>query len=397
MTNELQFQLNESVRESSYARYNAYHCDQCDMKVSMHRLAEHVAKKHRGLRFDAHLTPVRAVESSNTDDDGDADSMANSIGRNVASKGKSTKDPNFGKNGIGKQHRDVAAAVAAATVTPAPADAAVTQTSGDETDFHPFHANLSMKRGFLDDDNGDGGVSTSTPNARSTARSMARRSFYNVSASNDGTEAARNRRRRTIPTAHQLFDYSQNQSEFRASNFSNFGGGGAVDNGGDGGKARRHGSHAYRRQTTSVQRAPVIPENFEACPHCMSIMHQDYVRGHIERKHRSNVGATYESSVEAENNGNNFIPKASNNGNGAADGVDKSKNTNEPNFLRCQLCSAHMHTNYMPLHLGRKHRTEFDGSVGFIWTQWADNQVNQLLSSKRVHVKNGAFYFNDSE
>lgn len=343
-------------------------------------MATHVAEKHSGFQFETH-------QSSSTDDG--AESMVNSIGRNVPSKNKSTKQSNSGEDG--KQHR--AAAVAA---TVAPPDAVVTQTSGDETDYQPVHANLSKKKGFLDDDD-DGAAVTSTPigtaqNARSTARS--RRAQWN-----DGAEATQNRRQTEIPTAHQLFDYSKNQSEFRASNFSNFGGGGAVENGGDGGKTRRP---AYRRRPVSEQRAPVIPKNFEACPHCLSVMHQDYVRGHILRKHRAAVA--YESSAEAERNGNNFITMAANvgdfcNGNGADGGVvaGKSKNIDEPNFTLCKLCSAHMHTDYMPLHLVRKHRTEFDGSVGFIWTECADDHVSQMLSSNRAYVKNGAIYFNDSE
>lgn len=397
MSNEFQSQINESVRESLYARYNSYHCDQCDMYLPMHQVADHVAKKHSGLQFGAH-------QSSNSDDD--ADSMANSIGRNVASKSKPTKQLNVGENGIGNQHRGAAAE--ASTIAPAHVDPVVTQTSGDETDFRPFHDNIVKKRGFLDDDNDGGAVMTSTPynasqNERSTVRSTARSFNRRLSAAGaqwgDGNEVPPNRRR-TIPTAHQLFDYSQNQTEFRASNFSNFGGGGgAVNNGGgDEGRTKRP---AYRRRSVSVQRAPVIPENFEACPHCSSIMHQDYVRSHIQRKH--SAAAAYDSSVEADTNGINFVTMASNdgdgfpNGNGAANGVGKSKNANEPIFIRCSLCSAHMHINYMPLHLVRRHRTEFDGSAGFIWTQCADSQVNELLSSNRVYVKNGAVYFNDLE
>lgn len=375
MSNEFHLQLKESVRESSYARYNSYHCDRCDMYIPMHQLSEHVAKKHRDVRFDAH-------PNSNTDDDGD--SMVNSLGRNVTSGNRSTS-----------------ASASAATVTLAPTVAIVTQTSGDETDFHPFSANLLKKRGLFDDEIDGGAVVTSTPNgtaqnARLTARSMARRSssFWNGSATgaqlNNGTEKVQNRRR-SIPTANQLFDYSQkqNQTEFRSSNFSNFGGS-AVDNGGDGGKTRRH---AYTRRSISVQRAPVIPENFEACPQCLSVMHQDYMRAHIQRKHRA-----------AATNRNNLITNDGDfsNGNGVADGVDinvgqTDKKTNQPIFVRCKLCSAHMHTNYMPLHIVRKHRMEFDGSAGCIWTECTDSQVNQMLSSSRVYVKNGAFYFNDLE
>lgn len=389
-----EFQFNESVRESSYAHYNYYHCDKCDMGVSMKELSKHVATKHRDLRFDEDL-------SGDTDDD--LDSMGNGVGRNIESKKQSTKNSKFGQNYIGKQQRAAA---------PIPAAVGVTQTSGDETDFLPFHSNLSMmKKGLFDDDGID---STSTPNrtvqnVRSSARSLGRRpankwqmakSFSNESGAGDAVMAQN--RQRKIPTAHELFDYSRNSSEFRTSKVAKDGEGGAGSSCGiGGGKLRRYES-TFKRRSVPVQRdPPVIPENFESCRFCSNVMHQDYIGAHIERKHRHILAAANEPLADAGIIGNVPNNVASDTGNGVAGCIGgvigKIKKTNEPMFVRCKFCSAHMHVHYMPLHLVRKHRTEYDGSIGFCWIQCTDDQVNKLISSNRACVKNGAFYINDSE
>lgn len=403
MSSELQFNasVHENVREKSYARYNYYHCDKCGMNVSMKELSQHVATKHRELRFDDD-------RSSDTDDD--LDGMDNGLGRNIKSKKQPTKYTKVAQNTIGQKQRAIA---------PALADAAVTQTSGDETDFLPFHPDLtSLKNGLFDD---DGIVATSTPNgtlhnARSRARSPAGRrsannwqttkSFYNRSAMDhfgNDTEMAQNRQRK-IPTAHELFDYSKS-SEFRTQK--------VVVGDGEGGTfggARRYGS-TFKRRSVPVKYTPVIPENFEACQYCSNVMHQDYVRAHIERKHRHILDAANKSLVDAEIIGINSIANKPNNvgsgtGNGMAVGdgagvgsniIGKIKKSSEPIFVRCKYCSAHMHIHYMPLHLVRKHSTEYDGSVGFCWIQCNDDQVNKLINANRVCVKNGAFYINDLE
>lgn len=323
-----------------------------DVNTPTQQVPPAVAKNHHVHRYNA---------SSDTD----ADSTVNSIGWNVV---ESKKNQNFGENRVGKRNQIGAAR--------APADAGVSQTSDDETDYTPCtaYANVPKKRGFLDDDDDDLAV-TSTPNGQAQhVRSTTHRHSQMQTA--NGTEMIH--RRRTIPTAHQLFDYSQTHSEFRSSPFSRFGG--AVDNGGDEGKPRRY---PYRRRSAPVQQPPVIPENFETCPQCLSIMHKDYMRAHIQRKHRVN-----DLTIDAESNesGNTFNPMA-----------PISNGYNQATFIRCKLCLAHMNTNYLPMHLARGHRAEFDGSVGFIWTQCGDNHVNQLLSSNRVYVKNGAFYFKDME
>lgn len=369
MSSELQ--PNESLRENSkvYARYHVYHCDKCDMNVSMKDLAEHVATKHRGLRFD---------EEPSSDTDGDLERMDNRLGRNTKLKKQSTK---YSK---------------------------LAQTSGDETDFHQFHPNLSLKNGLFDD---DGKVVTSTPNGtgqnvrlrarspngrRSAYKWQTARSFNNRSSMEyigDGAEMVQNRQRK-IPTAHELFDYSRSSWEFRTPK--------VVDGDGENGKIRRYGS-TFKRRIIPVKPTPVIPENFESCQFCSNVMHQDYMRAHIERKHRQS------SNIDAEINGNNSISNDQTNvGSGTDSGIPVGdtiganiigniKKSTEPMFIRCKYCSAHMHIHYMPLHLVRKHRSEYDDSVGFCWTKYTDDQLNKLIKANRVSVKNGAIYVNDSE
>lgn len=229
--------------------------------------------------------------------------------------------------------------------------------------------------------------------------------FTNGNAMLKSRDPNLNHEKRKIPTVFEMFNIPRPQSPGRVHN-------------GDGGKM-------HRRSLSAVKKSVSIPENNVQCQMCLNIMHKDYYEGHIQRKHsEQNV-----SNDAADGNG---IPH----GNGVSNGNDHMNglqcddsppighqkchicsnimpkehienhvqrthpNTafndvnNEANFTRCRFCTAYMHIDYMPCHLMRKHKTDCTktGSIGVLWSQYTDEQVNFWLNDYMVFAKNGAFY-----
>lgn len=175
-------------------------------------------------------------------------------------------------------------------------------------------------------------------------------------------------RRKKIPTAFELFNNSC--SEVRTPNFG-------IDDG----------------RSASTSRMPVIPDNFKQCKFCSNIMHEDYLHGHIERQHPAEIG---ECSNRAKVNGDSArkkVNKDRGHGKGKAGKADKDKE----NFRRCKLCGSYMHIHYMPGHMVRKHKTEHVDSIGILWSQYSDAQLNKLLKDNRIYVKDGIAFVNKDE
>lgn len=188
-------------------------------------------------------------------------------------------------------------------------------------------------------------------------------------------------RRKKIPTAHELFNNCHSISEMRTQNLGN-------DDGSLNENTPQH--HEPSRRSASTSRVQVIPDNFKQCQFCLNIMHEDYLQSHIERQHPVETGGSLSRSKVDGDSARKKVKKDRGQGKGKAGKADKDKE----NFRRCKLCGSFMHIHYMPGHMVRKHKTEHVGSIGILWSQYSDDQLNELLKDNRIYVKDGIAFVN---
>lgn len=60
------------------------------------------------------------------------------------------------------------------------------------------------------------------------------------------------------------------------------------------------------------------------------------------------------------------------------------------NGIRCKICSALMHADYMAYHVLRRHNT--NGAIGILSTQYTDDEINERIEQGCVFVKDSIVY-----
>ncbi|XP_055306342.1 uncharacterized protein LOC129570673 [Sitodiplosis mosellana] len=149
--------------------------------------------------------------------------------------------------------------------------------------------------------------------------------------------------------------------------------------------------HPPRRQPSVKEN---VPKNSVQCPLCSNMMHKNDFKGHLLRKHYTGHGTL---NIEGDEHSKcdicgNLMPQEHiqahvERTHGNAGGAEKNKD----HFIRCNYCAAYMHIDYMPGHLFRKHKSH-EGSIGIIWPQYTDEQVIQWFNDGMIFIKNGAIF-----
>lgn len=365
MADSLSF--DESIRTESFAGNGIYRCEKCDQFVPYRSLSEHFDLKHKDIEGDKSQCNESETIGQPKEQRHKQPIILERFLRTQRPRGNADQNDSIGSD---VRH-------------------------GYEQ-FGPINGNDNcsydqtrlMGRHIDNDDSAF--IDTSTPknghNSRSTRRFndlMKLNKFDRVSTptiESDGTV-----RRRSIPTAHELFNV-RSFSEMRTTKPNH-------DINSMYGNGNTSSQLATPRRSSSMSRAQPIPDNLEQCRFCLNIMHQDYLEGHIERQHHVENEAI-ETDTPAKSK--KAHKKTKNRATVKAIKAPKVEKVKE-NFIRCKLCDSLMHTDYLPGHLVRKHRTEHGGSVGIIWSQHTDDQLNKRLNQCGIFIKNRILYVDEHE
>lgn len=141
----------------------------------------------------------------------------------------------------------------------------------------------------------------------------------------------------------------------------------------------------HRKQAT-------IPEHSVRCNICLSVMPKIHLNNHIRRKHKDNtkdytsVNIVYEKCdicgfsmrkedirAHVERIHGDFI----------------TAQNKKDIFIPCKFCEQLLHIDYMVSHQMRRHNSN---SIGFMNSEFNDEQINQWLSDGMVIVKYGLLY-----
>lgn len=274
--------------------------------------------------------------------------------------------------------------------------------------------------------------------ARRLAKLQMEREQANQQNKFNGVDDSSAQMRRKIPTAIEMFSSGRSHSEKRAQKMNGIFGGASCGGGVAGNERGNMKKFGQMRRSASLQRNQVVPENFEHCKFCLNLMHKDYVDDHMRRKHGVDEPATDNGTDNGPINGKETIVNVVASGgsssdvsglddnlNGQSDGAQTNGKLNEESngistdnkmdnasapaktnkttkvdkhkgFRRCQFCEAFMHTDYLPCHLLRKHKTEFIGAGGITWLKYSDEQMNKLMKEGRLICKDGALYIQNA-
>lgn len=178
-----------------------------------------------------------------------------------------------------------------------------------------------------------------------------------------------------IPSVFEMFNIRRSNTEMRDTKVEN-------DN----------GYEKSSSQPTPGKR--LLPKHSVQCPLCSNVMPKTNFKAHFLRTHYDGNGTLDVSNdvhAKCEICGNLMPQEHISTHIERSHGNPKKAIKNKDNFVDCKFCSAHMHIDYMPGHLFRKHKSH-EGTIGIIWSQYSDEQVYEWFSHGLINIKNGGLF-----
>lgn len=222
---------------------------------------------------------------------------------------------------------------------------------------------------------------------RSAAQQVNQKSFGQRDASAHRRNASTGGRRNSVPSVFEIFSMDQrSRSESRAAYVESLRGESADEQSNQIPAALQAYRQKVYRNAAPKQTDPGVCIR---CEVCTNLVPKENYDKHMDKKHR-NSAEVFEEEMEFCKFCENRMPKRAINGHMKRAHANRGNNVNHK--VSCTLCSAVMHIDYLQVHFLRKHPTQTNGSIGIIWPQFNDEQVNSWIDDTRAFAKDGVLY-----